>query len=896
MNGGFAMRNLARLIVVALSLQLLLSSCSSGGGSPKGPEDPQKPAAHDGQTPYKPDSTPPEVKPPAKPPTIDELVEQGDAQAGLRRYTQALELYRKAAEMSPDDPKVIAKIAGVYEVTADFDKAIEKYRACIEKSPEMYECHLAIWRICLRRTKDEAEKTAVRKSITEEVNALLARSRESDALYAAAFDAYDATGEEKKRDGVRKALVEKFPQSKQLEGLAQSCFEIILRSGSDLAKRAGLCEQFVKDFPTHKMARMANVVMIRYGQSQLKDARKVAETCRRWIESNPEDPYALYVSSRVCADAGEGLPECVEWATRAVELLSKEPADAARPTWLDEGQFRDEVRLFEAYDSLGWAHFKSGDVQKGEEFLMKSVGMFNFNERAHLHLARLYESQQMKDKAIDEYAASLVIREDIPDAADGIRRLFTVKEGEDAVVSVRMERARELGLGSFTEVTEEAGLKDASGGRVAWGDYNGDGYQDILLGGSALWKNKGTGRFENVTAAAGIDKPANGGVWADVNNDGRLDFYAFGTPDCLWRQAAGGKFENVTAAYGVGDDYPTQGAGWGDYDRDGYVDLYCANYEKPGPELANGTPDFLWRNLRGEKFEDVSKAAGIVSEENMWGYGLNWGDYNNDGWLDIFVSNYRLDPNFLWRNNGNGTFTNVAAQAGVEGVEKNGYFGHTIGADWGDYDNDGDLDLFQANLAHPRYIEFSNMTMLLENSGPPNFNFVDRRKDAGIRFEETHSNPAWCDYDNDGFLDMYVTSIYEDVTWLSGTRVQNGWGCAWADYDNDGDMDLLVCAGGKARLFRNDLGSKQRHFLKVNLVGADCNRSAIGARVTVKTGTLRLMREVQGGSGTGCQNSLVLHFGLGDNAGKCTVEVRWPCGRLQTAEYACDRQVVLREE
>src|SRR3972149_10260563 len=120
---------------------------------------------------------------------------------------------------------------------------------------------------------------------------------------------------------------------------------------------------------------------------------------------------------------------------------------------------------------------------------------------------------------------------------------------------------------------------------------------------------------------------------------------------------------------------------------------------------------------------------GILNEQDG-------GDYNDDGLLDIFVSNYRLDPNFLWRNNGNGTFTAVAQDQGVEGKEKKGHYGHTIGSEWGDYDNDGDLDLFSANLAHPRYIGFSDKSMLLENLGPPDYRFKERTKDGGIRYQE----------------------------------------------------------------------------------------------------------------------------------------------------------------
>jgi hypothetical protein len=277
-----------------------------------------------------------------------------------------------------------------------------------------------------------------------------------------------------------------------------------------------------------------------------------------------------------------------------------------------------------------------------------------------------------------------------------------------------------------------------------------------------------------------------------------------------------------------------------------------------------------------------------------------------------------LQENFLWLNRGDGAFENVAPRLGVAGDEVDGWFGHTIGAAWGDYDNDGDLDLFTADLAHPRYIQFSNRSRLYENLGPGTEpRFRDRRAESAIRFEETHSNPAWADVDNDGDLDLYITSIYEnrrsflyenlgrpypdssvvfrEATWLSGTRAFNGWGCGFADFDNDGDPDLVVGSGSGLRLFRNDTRSAN-HWLQVRCVGTNANRAGIGCRVTVRRGTRTWIREVEGGSGTTSQNSLVQHFGLGASADPVDVEVRFGPNSLVRLEGVLpDQQVVVRE-
>ncbi|MBM3313924.1 CRTAC1 family protein, partial [candidate division WOR-3 bacterium] len=462
----------------------------------------------------------------------------------------------------------------------------------------------------------------------------------------------------------------------------------------------------------------------------------------------------------------------------------------------------------------------------------------------------------------------------------------------------------------FTDVTDSLGLEGRRESRVAWGDYNNDGYQDLLLNGSALFRNRAGKGFTNVTDSVGLtDAKGRGGLFADLNNDGWLDLYVSGADGGgrLYKNDSGRFVALSDRAGGPDSSYPTEGAGWADFDNDGWVDLYCANYEDW--EKRTYYPDQLFQNQNGY-LTDVTGKAGIVPPYNkdLAGRGVNWGDFNNDGYPDCYVSNYRLCENFLWVNNHDSTFTNQAAQLGVAGEEVNNWYGHTIGSAWADYDNDGDLDLFCANLAHPRYIEFSNRSLLYENQlgpvvpgpqSPASSPFADRRSANGIRYEETHSDPAWADVDNDGDLDLYLTSIYEgrrsflylnplgpsapspqspipspfqDVTWLSGTRVFNGWGCAFADFDNDGDMDLAVGSGSGFRLFRNDTRNGN-HWLKVNVVGRQANRAGIGARVIVTQGDRQQMREVEGGKGTMSQNSLVQHFGLGPSAAPVQIEV-----------------------
>jgi hypothetical protein len=432
-----------------------------------------------------------------------------------------------------------------------------------------------------------------------------------------------------------------------------------------------------------------------------------------------------------------------------------------------------------------------------------------------------------------------------------------------------------------------------------------------------------------------------GGLFADIDNDGDLDFYAINNAqgaDRLWRND-GLRFVDITPFAGnPSDDFATEGAAWLDYDRDGWIDLYVANYERPPSQVEGergiGTPDQLYHNERYGRFSAVdAETAGLQPPfgRNLAGRGVNVADYDDDGDQDIFVSNYRLQENLLWVNHNDGTFANRARQAGVAGYSIDGWWGHTIGSCWGDIDNDGDLDLFSANLAHPRYEYFSDKSQLLINtnleqtstSGP---RFTDARGAFGITYEETHSNPTFADFNNDGFLDLYVTSTYAgrrsflylnvhgqwfvDATYLSGARVHGGWGCAWADYDLDGDLDLVVGSPAGVKLLRNDTET-DAEWLQVICTGAMpssaasetlsewvaatggeepvlylSNNAGIGCRVILQAGDLAQLREIQSGEGTTSGNELIAHFGLGQNTGPYQLIVRFPSGRIVTSELS----------
>ncbi|TET46319.1 hypothetical protein E3J62_04520 [candidate division TA06 bacterium] len=488
----------------------------------------------------------------------------------------------------------------------------------------------------------------------------------------------------------------------------------------------------------------------------------------------------------------------------------------------------------------------------------------------------------------------------------------------------------------FTDITQDCGLGSVGGTKLAWGDYNNDGYEDLLVQGKRLFRNNGPPdwNFTEVTDSAGIGGSAScGGVWGDYDNDGWLDIYANCcgySSDILWRNNGDETFTDVTLAAGnPSDTFPSEGVAWGDYDNDGYIDIYVANYENW--DLGISYPDFLWHNLGDGTFSNCTDSAGV--NENLRSRGVCWGDYDENSYSDVYVSNYRLMPNHLWGNKGNGTFLQEAFNEGVAGTEFGGYYGHTIGSAWGDLNNDGYLDLFAANLAHkdPARGPYCDDSYIFINNGPPDYDFTDIRETSGIEihpvgstrdgyyWDELHDGVALGDYDNDGDMDICVTQVYDipfawsflwtnngdgtftDVTEIEGVRVWNGWAPAWCDFDRDGDLDLAEYGSDTypigsriVRLYRNE--GNDNNWFEIVLNGDDCNKAAIGAIARLYYPGGQQMRQVEGGTGNSCQNSLALEFGLGTHQSIDSVQIIWPCGRVEVANNLAHNLYMTRTE
>ncbi len=445
---------------------------------------------------------------------------------------------------------------------------------------------------------------------------------------------------------------------------------------------------------------------------------------------------------------------------------------------------------------------------------------------------------------------------------------------------------------AFEDVTAAVGLTGVGNTNSAWGDFDGDGWVD-LYDGAVLWKNDAGKKFVKLEQAL----PGAMGMWADFDNDGRLDLYCTGGGK-LYMGTEGGKFVDVSERVEKRPMGSSRGAAWLDMENDGFLDLYVGGYASPSWQ--NYNTDAIFKSEGGKSFKLTWQSETILPAR-----GVTAADFDNDGDVDIHVSNYRLCGNLLWRNDGTGKFEFASVEYGVIGDLKEGYYGHTIGSSWGDLDNDGNLDLFIGNFSHaPASHDRPKFYRNMGKAGK--YHFEDKSAGAGLVRQESFASPTLGDYDNDGDLDLYFTTVYggdhsvlyrneggwkfKDVTSGEGLGdMPATYQAAWADFDNDGDLDLAT--GG--RLYRNTGNSS--HWLKVSLEGAGkVNRSAIGTQVRIELGDAVLTRQVESSTGEANQNDLTLHFGLGSHAGPVKLLITWPGGKKQEVATKVDRTVKVK--
>lgn len=509
-------------------------------------------------------------------------------------------------------------------------------------------------------------------------------------------------------------------------------------------------------------------------------------------------------------------------------------------------------------------------------------------------------------------------------------------------------------------------LPETMGSGVVFFDADGDGWCDLLFinsrdwqpgarrSRSALYRNdKGAG-FTDVTDGSGLDVVTYGmgGAAGDYDNDGRSDLYVTSLDgDRLYHNEGGGKFRDVSKAAGIANASFGTSAAWVDYDKDGRLDLFVANYVQwtpqtdlrctldgatksyCTPESYPGTASKLYRNLGDGRFEDVSRKAGIADPTSK-SLGISILDFDSDGWPDLFVAN-DTQPNKLYRNNRNGTFTDVGLRSGVA-YSEDGVARGAMGVDAADYDRSGRPHLLVGN--------FSNQMLgLYHNEG--NGLFVDEAPRSTVGRASLlllAFGVFFFDYDLDGWADIFAANghieeeigrvqpkvqyrqpplLFRNLGSHPTTQSPRGGGpgsrkfadasaavgkdfmrpivargAAYADYDRDGDLDVALSTNhGPGYLYRND-GGNRHNWIAVRTRGVKSNRDGIGAIVRVESAGGRQWQMVRSGSSYASQSDLTLTFGLGAEAAAATIEVEWPSGARDRINNVRARQIVTIEE
>jgi hypothetical protein len=517
---------------------------------------------------------------------------------------------------------------------------------------------------------------------------------------------------------------------------------------------------------------------------------------------------------------------------------------------------------------------------------------------------------------------------------------------------------------SFSDVATEAGLRfrpvagrqtknryivEANGTGAAWIDYDNDGYLDAFLvdsssfgpppagAGNRLYRNLRNVRFEEVTAAAGAGHRGwgNGVCAGDFDNNGFTDlFVTYWGPNILLRNTGKGRFEEVAAKAGVAGGGATwhTGCTFLDYDRDGWLDLFFVSYLEFDPEKAGlpgsgancvwkGLPVFcgprglphgrawLYRNRGDGTFEDVSVKSRIAEATGFYGFTAVAADLTGDGWPDIYVASDST-PSLLFRNNRDGAFSEIGAEAGAA-FSEHGHEQGGMGVAVGDYDGDGLLDLVKTNFAG----DHSN---LYRNLGKGVFEDAVIRAGMGVNPFFVAWGVGFADFDNDGWPDILQVNghVYPELPDYRNPRIlyrnlgggkfedlsaalagrRSSRGAAFGDFDNDGAVDVLIMNMGEPPSLVRNIVKGANHWIRIALEGVQSNRSAIGAQVVIEAGGRKQRQAVLSQSSFLSQNDFRLHFGLGSAPKVDAITVYWPNGSVERFGGAsADQTVQLKE-
>jgi tetratricopeptide (TPR) repeat protein len=563
--------------------------------------------------------------------------------------------------------------------------------------------------------------------------------------------------------------------------------------------------------------------------------------------------------------------------------------------------------------------------------LMREMGTAYYRMGDYGEAARLfYQVLQVNNNNVDQWLLKVAM-DQLPGEPPPVPKQFLFP------ARPLLPRAGELPLLEFEDIAPQLGIDRYDGnGTAAWADYDGDGDLDLFEAGSGefirVFRNEGR-RFTDATGETGLAGVASGYSLnlVDYDNDGRPDLYislnGWSGPmkNRLFRNT-GGRFEDVTDKSGAGDPGNGFVSLWADFDNDGWLDLAIAN-----GVLKDGSVPQIYRNNRDGTFTNMTRQAGIVEPPEYGAIGMALGDYDRDGLVDILINGLDPAPNRLYRNLGNWKFRDVAREAGLVQPPHNGFVCFLF-----DYNNDGWPDALTTSLAAwesvvaalrldyvvPNTRVHPDSSRLFRNNR--NGTFTDVTFEAGLHFPIGVMGAGVADLDNDGFLDLYLgvgdpqmsrlepnrffrnngDGTFSDLTdFVKFQRPGNkGHGVAFVDWEEDGDLDIYAQIGGHypgdfaRNAFYRNLKASRNGWIQVDLKAVTSNRGAVGARLTLRSGDLLVYREVKGSEGFGATSQQRQHFGIGPGKTIDSLEIRWPGGAVQKIERLDPNQIIEVEE
>jgi len=821
------------------------------------------------------------------------------------RTEQAVAEYDRALRTNPRDGLALLEVVSLLLSRNRAEEARARAHEILQRAPDFATGHLAMAEV--------AYGLGNRKEARELLDRAAALNPDTPSFFPAAARLYHSLARTARGvELLQTARARGLADFDSLELLGDLCLKLTRPREAVEAYRAALRVE-PNSADLHRNLGRALLMLNRQKEAE--------EALHESLRLRPEDPYALYYLGSLRLGQGK--------AQEAADLLSRSLR-------------RDELNPKARY-ALAQALLKLGKKKEAEA---------EFVQHARL-MERLYhsspqESTAHRDRRDLSPGAALEWEEPtgpphrLPPGTGEVRSLGSEENRRFWFEDVAAEA--EIRLRNVSGGPDKDYIIESLGSGACWIDYDGDGSLDLYLvngqplaqtDGSApsdvLYRNRGDGTFQEVTSRAGIRDSGwgHGCAVGDIDNDGDPDLYVTNRgANALYRNRGDGTFIEVGRAAGVDDPGWSASAAFADYDADGFLDLVVAEYvefdqsktQRPGSaEFCRflGMPVFcgprglpmarnrLYRNRGNGTFEDVTVAAGFHTDRGYYSLGVVWGDLDNDGDPDLYVATDST-PNLLYRNNGDGTFTDVATEAGVafneEGREQAG-----MGTDMGDYDNDGDMDLVVTNFSH-------DVNTLYRQDSPGTFSDVSYSSGIGEpSLLYLGWGVGWVDLDNDGWKDLFVANghtqpqvdqyglattyrernllfanlhdgTFREVGKDSGpgmALITPSRGAAFADYDNDGDVDVLVNNIDELpNLLRNETGNRS-HWIGLKLIGTRATRDAVGARVTLKVQAGIRMGEVHPGYSYLSSNDPRLLFGLGSAVSVDEIRIRWPKGSIQ---------------